>query len=404
MVNFVIDLPYGSTTGFVYQWYQNGSPISGATDSVYNTVLSGYYFLKVSGGASCYKNSATKPATVKTSPAASFTTSGPTSLCSGNNLILTAPTILGYTYSWIKDGGIIGTGNSRIVKVSGSYSVVAKANSCTDTTKPSTNVVFYPLPIATLSATAPTTFCNGDSCAVVASPTGSGFSYQWLSGTTVLDSNTSPTYQVKNVATIKVRIIDNNGCVSKTSSSSVKTKVNPNPIATISPSGTVQKPSTGNIKLSASPSSGVLWQWYKNGVIIVGATAKQYDASSLGSYTVAITKLGCTGFSAPTIVSATGNKSTTEITNNQQLLLSAYPNPFTNDVYLQINTSEKETSADVIVTDIIGKVVYRLPSIDIKPETTLRLNLSNLSAGVYFISYKDNLGRTGVLKLIKEQP
>ncbi|WP_159691211.1 hypothetical protein, partial [Flavobacterium sp. 9R] len=69
--------------------------------------------------------------------------------------------------------------------------------------------------------------------------------------------------------------------------------VNPQPTKpTITASSSTSFCSPGSVVLSSSATTGN--QWYKDGILVVGATASTYTASDSGSYTVEVTQNGCT--------------------------------------------------------------------------------------------------------------
>ena len=414
-VAFILDMPLGSTTGFAYQWYMAGSPIPGATDSIYNANTTGSYAVSVSGGDNCLKYSYTKPATIKAAPVASFTATTATTICAGGLVVLVAPSISGCVYTWLKDGVPAGSGATKSFKVAGNYTVIAKINGCSDTASPEIPVVVNALPVAGVTALNATTFCAGDSCMVEASPAGA-VSYQWQNATQLLSTTTIEQIKIGTTATVKVLVKDANGCIGKLSATSVKTKVNAIPLASISSSGSTVISATGSVKLKANPSTGVSWQWYKDGIAISNATANAYTATSGGDYTVAITKLGCTGVSTPVTVTQILTK---EISNSSSFaegsfVLSAYPNPV-NDVLTVTIDGIANVNGTIQVLDALGKMVT---SQDCHPElvegqtntgfdtsaplSVHSLKTANWSSGVYFIRYKDDAGRTGTVKVVKE--
>lgn len=397
-VQMVVDLPFGTTTGFNYQWMQNGSPIPGATDSVYLASSSGAYSLNLSGGPFCFKNAAPKPVTIKSLPNATFSATGPTTICTGSSVTLVAPSISGYTYTWLKDGISVGSGNTKVFKVQGSYKVVAKLNGCLDTSDASVQILVNPLPIATISALTANTFCFGDSCQLMASPNGIGYQFDWRLGTNLIASTALPSLYVNAQGTYKVMIKDNNGCLSKLSSTSVKTKINPIPAPIISSITTVI-PLNGSVKLNASPTSGVSWQWYKDGIIISGATTKQLTATTAGNYSVAITKLGCTGTSSIyTLTQSTQKEEQTNmVSSHEKMIFSAFPNPTNGKINLSVEDAKVE-NATIQIINHLGSMVLETKM----NSNQLEIDLSTFSDGFYFIRYNDALGNSGILKIIKQ--
>lgn len=392
-IQLVLDHPAGSFAGLNFQWFQNGSPLIGETDSVLTSFQSGIYHVMISDNGTCFKNSGTKSIIIKPKPTANFTANGPTTICAGSSVNLVAPTITGYTYTWLKDGQSVGSGVNKIFKLAGDYSVVAKLNGCTDTSTNSTTVIVNPLPTASISALTSTSFCSGDSCLLAALPS-NGSNYQWYIGNTLLTSSTIPYKQVTTNGTFKVIVVDSNNCVSKLSSNNVKTKVNSIPIATISFMGNGTIPLNGSLKLNASPSSGVSWQWYKDGVIILGATNKTYFASMAGSYTVEVSKLGCVGVSAAAVLSASSNKEVELTTENEHWMI--YPNPTSNTLYVTYKGNDP-LETEVKLINATGQLVFQ----SIEKTNEISIDLSGFQAGIYFLSLRQSNEKMGWFKLIK---
>jgi hypothetical protein len=401
-VNYAIDLPYGSTTGFSYQWNKGGVPIIGATDSIYiaSGASGGSVTLTVSGGGvSCFKNSSAKAYTIKPLPVASFVASGSITFCAGGSVTFSAPPISGYSYAWLNNGNASGSGTTKVIKVAGNYALVAKLNNCTDTSLSVTTVV-NSIPVAGIGSNTATTFCVGDYCALTASSSVTANIYQWYNATALINTTSVATDTVNIAGKFKVVVTDINGCVSK-ASSVITTKVNPIPIATVTALGATTISSIGSVKLKASPSSGVAWQWYKDGNIISNATANQYTATSGGSYTVAITKLGCTGISSPFVVTQTTPKTDEGTTsfNEGSFMMTAYPNPIKEEVTVTIDGIDTNNGSLEII-DAFGRTIetvfFKMNN------SSFKLQTATLSSGVYFIRFKDNDGRTGMVKVIKE--
>ena len=405
-VLFTVDPNASSLYGFDFQWNLNGTPITGATDTTYTAsgAGGGSVTLTVSG-STCTKTSAAKTYTIKPLPVATFTAGGPTTICAGQSVTLTAPTITGYTYTWLNNGVSAGSGASKVFKVAGVYSVVATLGGCKDTSNNTVSVVVNPLPVAGITALTPATFCAGDSCTMQATPAGAT-TYAWINGTTTVTTSTN-TYATMVAGTFKMMVTDGNGCVSKVTTASVKTKVNPIPVASISASTSTTIAANGSVKLNASPSSGVTFQWFLNGSPISGATTKSYIATAGGDYTVAITKVtsgvGCTGMSAATTVTQTGIKEEAGLTSNPTATeeavfeLAAYPNPVSGVLTINVRGIE-EVNATVQVMDFNGRVVA------MKEMTTssTTVDMTGYASGMYLIRYKDAEGRTGTVKINKQ--
>jgi hypothetical protein len=400
-ISYALDMPLGSTTGFGYQWFNNNNPIAGATDSTYIASAINSYSVSVTitGGNTCSKTSSPKTALIKALPFATFTAGGPTTFCTKGSVILSAPANASYTYSWLMNGAPSGAGPSKTVTKSGVYALIAKLSGCVDTSNFSIPVTVNALPVSGINTTSPLTFCQGDSAILHATSDTVGSSYVWYNGSTTIDTTNTPNYTAMATGTYKVMVTDVNGCVSKLSTTNVKLKVNPLPIATITAAGPTSILPTQTVKLTASPSAGVLFQWYKDSVAITGATTKTYTAGAAGSYTVAINKLGCTGYSAPTIITVIPVRTPgiEGLVSDNSFELSAYPNPVTDKLNISVSGVD-DVDAEITVIDYAGNLVL---SQTMKGVQTA-IDFNRFASGAYLIRYKDKTGRTGTLKITKD--
>jgi hypothetical protein len=393
VVNFVLDHTPGTFNSCSYQWNLSGTAINGATDSFYNALASGNYSITITdptGG--CNKTSSSKTATIKTKPTASFTASGATSFCAGSSVTLNAPFISGYSYYWLKDGLSYGAGTSKIIKLAGSYSLMVKLNACYDTTHSPMNITVNPLPIASIISLDTAIICDGDSTTLQAMPSANNNTYYWFNGKSLLDSSFVNMYEAKTTGTYKVMIKDGNGCVSKTSSSAVKEKVKPNPNPTITPLGSTTFANGGSVKLNATPTTGVAWQWNRNGNPIAGGTNKSYVATLMGYYTLRVNQNGCTGLSSPITVTVSSNKLSSE-----ENTWSIYPNPVKEVLTLITNLP---FSGKITLTDVAGKQIKHW---NFNPSSQeIKLDFHDIVAGIYLLSVLDDAGNFKTYQLIKE--
>lgn len=211
-------------TGYTYKWYKGTAVITGATGITYNPTSTNTYKVRVTTSNGCSKTSSAVSATVNSLPTATVTTTGPTTFCSGTNLLtLTANSGSGLTYQWRKGTTDVSgaTNISYIPTSSSTYKViVTNTNGCT---KSSSGVVVTvkSLPAATITAQGPTTFCAGDSV-ILAANSGTGYSYQWTKSNVNISGATSINYTAKVAGTYKVKVTNTNSC-SKTSSSKTVT-------------------------------------------------------------------------------------------------------------------------------------------------------------------------------------
>ena len=222
--------------------------------------------------------------------------SGIVSLCqSGGFVILTASQQdPGNTFFWNTGA----TTQSIMVTQVGFYRVtVTNELGCSVESKRVEVIDPSSLPPANISASGPTTFCEGGSVTLnsTLSPNGLYAWYRW----TPTDST-----QVGNVQQLIVTepghyvmvFTDSNNC--RVYSNIIPVTVNPLPDATISPSGTFTVCQGNTITLSATVGTGYTYQWSAPS----NATTQTIEAT-VGTHTVTIfTPYGCSATSMPVIV------------------------------------------------------------------------------------------------------
>ncbi|WP_343634191.1 FG-GAP-like repeat-containing protein [Fluviicola sp.] len=282
-----------SSTGNAYLWS------TGATTASINVTTSGSYTVQVSDANGCQSPaSAATVITVNPKPATpTITASGSTTFCLGQTVTLTSST--GNSYLWSTGE----TTQSIVVGASGSYTVqVANSFGClSDPSAPKNVTVNVTVSTPSITASGPTTFCEGGS---VTLSTGFGLYYfLWSNGETTqsIDVDTSGTFTV-----VRTNILT--GCQSLPSSP-VTVTVNPTPAApSITASGATTFCAGGSVTLTSGPGAAYLWS--------TGATTASINVTTSGSYTVQITDAnGCQSpFSTATAVTVHPNPTAPTIT------------------------------------------------------------------------------------------
>lgn len=258
---------------------------TGATTQFITVNTSGDYYVTVNNG--CIGVSDTVTVTVNPLPTPTITPSSPTTFCQGDSVTLTASA--GASYLWST-----GASSQSITTLSsGTFTVtVTDANGCSAASS-ATSVTVNPLPTPTISASGPTTFCEGGSVTLTAS---AGNSYLWSNGVTTqsFSTDTSGTYSVI--------VTDANGC--SASSSNTTVTVNPNPAPVITPSGPTTFCSGGSVTLTSSSATGNVWS--------TGVVSQSITVTQPGDYYVTVTDgNGCSTTSDTTTVSINNNPTPT---------------------------------------------------------------------------------------------
>ncbi|MEI6816057.1 MAG: hypothetical protein WCL14_05565, partial [Bacteroidota bacterium] len=272
----------GTVTLTVAGFYTAYHWSTGATTNNIVVNASGTYTVTVTNNTGCTGTNF-RTITVYPAPTPTITANGPTTFCVGGSVQLSTQTFS--TYNWSNGA----TTNTINVTTAGTYRVtVTSAQGCTATA--TQVIVVNPSPTPVISASGPTTFCNGGS--VFLSSAGYS-SYLWTSGSTV------NTILVTTGGTYIVTVTNANGC---TGTATQIVTVNNATTASITPSGPTNFCTGGSVNLSANASASYLWS--------NAATTQAITVNSTGTYTVTITgNTGCTA-TASQIVNVTSSLST----------------------------------------------------------------------------------------------
>jgi predicted secreted protein len=307
--NATLSVSASGATGF--QWYLGTSILTGATSASYSTTTAGsYYCVVTSSGCSATSNSAT--VTINTPP----TITGPTNqtTCAGTNATLSVSASGATGFQWYlgtsPSGSILtgATSASYSTSTAGSYYCVVTKDGCSATSNSATVTVNTP---PTITGPTNQTTCAGINATLSVSASGAT-GFQWYLGTSpngsILTGATSASYSTSTAGSYYC-VVTKAGC-SATSNAATLT-VNAPP--TISKQPVAQTECAGSNWITFKvTSTGIHFQWRKNGAIIsdgdgtIYQGAKTYSlsvtalASNAGDYTCDVSNDdGCSVTSAP---------------------------------------------------------------------------------------------------------
>ena len=251
---------------------------TGATTSTITVKTGGVY--TVTSTNSCGTGSAMKTITVINLPFATITSSGSTTLCSGDSVTLTAGG--GNLYMWSTGA----TTAAISVKTSGTYSVTS-SNSCGGATA-SQSVTVNSTPALAINLSGSSTFCVGDSLTLTAS---GGSSYTWSTGAT----SSAITIKAGGVYTVT----STNSCGTGSATKTI-TVINL-PLATISSSGSTTLCSGDSVTLTAGGGNSYIWSTGATTAAISVKTSGTYSVTSSNSCGTATASQSVTVNSIPTL-------------------------------------------------------------------------------------------------------
>ncbi|TGE20403.1 hypothetical protein E5K00_20620 [Hymenobacter aquaticus] len=399
--------PTPSITGTSGGTFSSTSGLSlNATTGAINLAAStpGTYTVTYSVGGSC-PSSATATLTITAAPSAAFAYPSAT-YCPGSAATVT-PTFgansSAGSFSVSPAAGLSINATTGVVTLAsstaGTYTItntIAASGGCATATATAT-LTITAAPTATLTAGGATTFCQGGSV-VLTAPAGTGNTYQFLLNGNPISGATAATYTASASGSYSVVVTNGGGCAATSAATTVT--VNPTP-ATPTLTSTVQP--SGAVQLTSSAATGN--QFYRNGVLIPGATGQTYlllSGAQNGTYTVVTTGTG----GCP---SAASNSLSIVVTASGQMGVAGvstllYPNPSPDgQVHLELRGYSK--AAQLTVVNALGQTVRTqvlhpekaAGSVSIQP-----VDLSALPAGMYWLRVSSTDTGTQTLKLVRE--
>ncbi|MEZ5014074.1 MAG: MopE-related protein [Chitinophagales bacterium] len=235
---------------------------------------------------------------------------------------------------------------------------------------------------AIITPSGPTSFCKPLFVTLVAN-SGTGYTYQWQRNGSNIGGATSISYNANKSGNYQVRVTIPGGCNALSASTVVTVYATPS-AAINTPDGT-DLCGHSNLRLKANGGAGYSWQWYRNNVLIPGATGQQYLATIVGNYRVRVINAnGCDKLSAITAI-------TTSCRDDQALSseiggLLIYPNPASALLHIHCDQLSAAEPAGyfVRISDISGRILFErlIPANDAEP-LDMELDISGFTSGAY---------------------
>lgn len=278
------------------QWYLDGLPGFGLTLDSLAISTTSLIKVGITNAQGCTAFSSPVQVTALALPSTpTIQALSATTFCSGAQVRLVSSQLTGN--QWLQNGQLIAgqTADTLLVTSTGTYTVkVTNAQNCSSTSAPIIVTVNPLPPVPTISASGPTTFCDGLNVRLTSSLTGGN---QWnLNGQPILNA-IQDTLRVSASGAYSIRFTNAQGCTSE--SSPLNVVVNPLPLpVNINSTGALTFCQGGQVVLRAG-SAASAYQWWRNGQLIAGAMADSLVATQAGAYVLQVfNNSGCSSLSA----------------------------------------------------------------------------------------------------------
>ncbi|MBL7789756.1 MAG: T9SS type A sorting domain-containing protein [Chitinophagales bacterium] len=372
-----------------YQWYLNGNPIFGANSDIFfsNTfVMDDEIYCEMTSSSGCANpktvvSNTKKIKVFKPTPTTINLTKSANKICSDEYVTFTTTFTgggLNPKVNWTLNGQQMNTNKKFItVPINSQFDVVElnvkSSEPCPSPPYPTLTMSVDSVsqgPIVIVTPNPYIAFCEGDSAEIRILNGAPNYKYNWSNG-----SNASNFYsKVTNSYTLTVT---ETGNACPRYYGPITTVANPLPF----------KPTISADRDVLVSSASDRYQWQLNKQDIVSADSMRYKPIITGLYRVKVTNnAGCIAYSDEFNSAKLGVSS---FSGSNKILI--YPNP-SNGIF---TISSKDVRIDdLIVYDLMGKVVYQSKVGDIEKE----IKLNEVSKGIYFLHINLD-GRQEVQKL-----
>jgi hypothetical protein len=278
------------------------------------------------------------------------------------------------SHQWYRFGTAISGATGQIFNASNGGDYYCEAtNACGRFTSNVINIAKYFPPTITMSVAGSSTICPGDSVSINSITNAALPTYQWYRNNLLIAGATNPTYKAGQSGNYKLEVF-NNATTCSRKSSAVKITNSP-----LTASISAAPCNTGTVTFSSTTNAiNPTYQWYRNNVLIAGATNASYVANSKGYYKVFVTDLstGCLKSSATIQITTLCRMGEFYSTKN----IVVYPNPFSNTIHFDV--SEDVNPQTVNVYNLLGKIVFN-------KTYSSEMDLKALPSGLYLIEVLD---------------
>lgn len=408
-----------------YQWFLDNNPISGG--QTITATVAGSYTVQVINANGC-SSPASSPKVIYpgSGTPAMVSSTGSFNFCTGDPYQLSS-SVTATTYTWTVGASLLSTNPVFVPTTSGTYTlIIANQGGCSGSVSQAVTITQSPNPPTLAVSTS--TLCGGAAITLTATPasglTPAGYLYarngvnlqSVITGSTFTATTSATAAAGTDVYTVRSEYIGNKSCLSVASAPINVTRLNP--VTTFAPcpgsnlgaSATLCKGS--EIMATGVNAGTVAYTWYRGGTIV--GTTNEITVNNPGNHRLVINQAGCVRSSVWTNISLTTGctPSTCRFGNDKEdatdvidfsfneLEMAAYPNPTSDMLNIDIMNSNA-SEGKIVLYNTLGQVVFEKNVILSEGKVSEQLDLSNVAAGIYSLSFQTAEGNK-VQKVVKE--
>lgn len=359
-----------SGTNHTYQWKRNGQELQGVVFQQISVNEPGMYTVRVTNAGNCTAESPGIQVNVG-GVVANISIAGPSAICDGNAVLMTANDGFGLSYIWLKDNVPQGVPGQRTYSAtqSGNYTVtVSDANGCSSTSPAISISVGQSPPKPEITASGRLDFCQGGQVELT-TPLVQEFQYQWFRDTIAISQATMRIYQASSTGLYKVRVQNIAGCQNSSDALEVLVRPLPEVFFNLNPSVTCEASEPYQLS-GGSPAGGE----YSGPGVSSGMFSPEVTGTGEWVLTYTFTNdKGCQADTTAKII--VENCAGVPAANISEI--TAYPNPF--DESVRINTG----GGTWAMFDLSGRMVDVHPVI--LAGNQIELHTGHLAEGIYHL-------------------
>lgn len=224
---------------------------------------------------------------------------------------------------------------------------------------------------------------------LTASPADAGNTYQWYRNGAALAGETGSTFVATALRGHYQVMVTNDFCSDMSDSTYVRIYDPNDPLITTFAGTDLCVNNPIKLKATFGFAPEHTYQWYRNDVAIPGANTAKYNATEPGEYYVNVFAAypGCSYWSESITLTADCRLEAPAAVST----IDVYPNPGNGNITIDMNAAAQEGSANLVIVNMIGEVVYTATVNYANASIVADINLSGrIPAGMYTIIVNEN--------------